>query len=59
MNAAGVAPGVEAVLTGADVAADGLGGMPVGWGVTQPDGSAMVEPPWPSSPTSGSGSWVS
>ena len=40
-------PGVRAVLTGADVAADGVGGMPVGWGITQPDGSPMAEPPWP------------
>ena len=45
-EAARAAPGVEAVLTGADVAADGLGSMPVGWGITQPDGSGMVEPPW-------------
>ena len=46
-DAARAAPGVRAVLTGVDVAADGLGGMPVGWGITEPDGSPMVEPPWP------------
>ncbi|MEM7405238.1 MAG: xanthine dehydrogenase family protein molybdopterin-binding subunit [Pseudomonadota bacterium] len=46
-TAAAAAPGVRAVLTGADVAADGVGGMPVGWGITQPDGSPMIEPPWP------------
>lgn len=40
-------PGVVAVLTGEDVAADKLGNMPVGWGITNKDGSAMVEPPWP------------
>jgi aerobic carbon-monoxide dehydrogenase large subunit len=44
---AAAAPGVRAVLTGADVQADGIGGMPVGWGITQPDGSPMNEPPWP------------
>ena len=26
-------PGVEAVLTGEDVAADGLGSLPCGWGI--------------------------
>ncbi|NKC12642.1 MAG: molybdopterin-dependent oxidoreductase [Gammaproteobacteria bacterium] len=46
-SAAAASAGVKAVLAGADVAADGIGGMPVGWGITQPDGSAMAEPPWP------------
>ena len=41
------APGVVAVLTGADVAADGLGGLPCGWGITSIDGNPMTEPPWP------------
>jgi aerobic carbon-monoxide dehydrogenase large subunit len=41
------APGVLAVLTGADVAADGLGGIPCGWQVHNKDGSPMVEPPHP------------
>jgi len=41
------APGVIAVLTGADVAADGLGGLPCGWGITSIDGNPMIEPPWP------------
>jgi carbon-monoxide dehydrogenase large subunit len=40
-------PGVIAVLTGEDVAADKLGGMPCGWGITHTDGSPMVEPAWP------------
>jgi len=44
---AAAAPGVAAVLTGDDVAADKIGGMPVGWGITQPDGTPMVEPAWP------------
>ena len=41
------APGVLAVLTGDDVAADGLGGVPCGWQITNKDGSVMVEPPHP------------
>jgi aerobic carbon-monoxide dehydrogenase large subunit len=41
------APGVVAVLTGADVAADGLGGLPCGWGITSVDGNPMIEPAWP------------
>jgi carbon-monoxide dehydrogenase large subunit len=40
-------PGVLAVLTGEDVAADGLGGIPCGWNITNKDGSNMVEPPHP------------
>ncbi len=40
-------PGVLAVLTGEDVAADGLGGVPCGWQITSKDGSVMVEPPHP------------
>ncbi|MCW5802991.1 MAG: xanthine dehydrogenase family protein [Deltaproteobacteria bacterium] len=40
-------PGVLAVLTGADVAAAGLGGIPCGWAVKSKDGSSMVEPPHP------------
>ncbi|MEJ2121556.1 MAG: xanthine dehydrogenase family protein molybdopterin-binding subunit [Alphaproteobacteria bacterium] len=41
------APGVIAVLTGAEVAADGVGGLPCGWGITSIDGNPMVEPAWP------------
>ncbi len=41
------APGVLAVLTGEDVAADGLGGIPCGWQIKSKDGSVMVEPPHP------------
>ena len=40
-------PGVVAVLTGADMAADGVGGVPCGWGVNNKDGSPMAEPPHP------------
>jgi len=46
--AAANAPGVHAVLTGADFATDGIGGLPCGWGITSRDGSPAVEPPWPS-----------
>jgi carbon-monoxide dehydrogenase large subunit len=40
-------PGVVAVLTGADMAADGIGGLPCGWGVNSKDGSPMIEPGHP------------
>ncbi len=46
--AARAAAGVLAVLTGEDVVADGLGGIPCGWLVKNKDGSPMVEPPHPS-----------
>ena len=45
--AARAAPGVVAVYTGADVQADGLGGVPCGWQVHSKDGSPMAEPPHP------------
>src|SRR5581483_3195249 len=41
------APGVVAIFTGADYAADGKGGLPCGWLVHSKDGSPMVEPPHP------------
>src|SRR5579871_648491 len=41
------APGVVAIFTGADYAADGKGGLPCGWLVKSKDGSPMVEPPHP------------
>ncbi len=40
-------PGVVAILTGEDVAADKLGGIPTGWLIHNKDGSPMVEPPHP------------
>jgi aerobic carbon-monoxide dehydrogenase large subunit len=46
-RAASELPGVLAVLTGEDVAAAGLGGIPCGWLVKNKDGSNMVEPPHP------------
>lgn len=45
--AAKAAPGVLAVYTGADLAADGVGGVPCGWQIHNKDGSAMAEPPHP------------
>ena len=45
--AAAAAPGVIAVFTNAETAADGVGGLPCGWAITQPDGTAMAEPPHP------------
>lgn len=41
------APGVVSILTGSEVTADGLGGVPCGWGITSKDGNAMAEPAWP------------
>jgi carbon-monoxide dehydrogenase large subunit len=41
------APGVVAVFTGQDMAADGIGGLPCGWLIHSKDGSPMVEPPHP------------
>lgn len=47
IEAAKAKSGVVAVLTGADMAADGIGGLPCGWGITDKDGSPMVEPAHP------------
>jgi carbon-monoxide dehydrogenase large subunit len=43
--AAARAPGVAAVLTGADMAADGVGPMRCLWPIRSTDGRAMAEPP--------------
>jgi carbon-monoxide dehydrogenase large subunit len=45
--AAKAAPGVAAVFTGADLAAENIGGLPCGWQVKNKDGSPMAEPPHP------------
>ncbi len=45
--AARAAPGVVAVYTGDDVAADKIGGLPCGWLITSTDGTPMKEPPHP------------
>ncbi|TAD90762.1 MAG: xanthine dehydrogenase family protein molybdopterin-binding subunit [Alphaproteobacteria bacterium] len=46
-TAAKAMAGVRAVFTGADMAADGVGGLPCGWQIHSKDGSPMVEPPHP------------
>lgn len=46
-DAARAVPGVVAVFSGADMAADNVGGLPCGWGVKNKDGSPMAEPPHP------------
>ncbi len=46
-SAARAAPGVIAVYTGADMAADKIGGLPCGWAVKNKDGSAQAEPAHP------------
>jgi aerobic carbon-monoxide dehydrogenase large subunit len=43
-KAAEAVRGVVAVFTGSDMAADGVGGLPCGWGITQKNGSQMAEP---------------
>jgi carbon-monoxide dehydrogenase large subunit len=45
--AAAKAPGVVAVFTGADMAAENIGGLPCGWQIHNKDGSPMAEPPHP------------
>ncbi len=45
--AAAAAPGVVAVFTADDLTADGVGTLPCGWAITQPNGDAMNEPPHP------------
>ena len=45
--AAKAAPGVVAIYTGADLQADGVGGVPCGWQIHSKDGSPMVEPTHP------------
>ena len=46
-SAAAKAPGVLAVLTGADLAADGVGDLPSDGGRKRPDGSAAFATPRP------------
>ena len=47
VSAAKAAPGVIAVYTGADLEADGVGGVPCGWQIHSKDGSPMAEPKHP------------
>src|SRR5580658_5055177 len=46
-SAAAKAPGVVAIFTGADMAAENIGGLPCGWQIHNKDGSPMAEPPHP------------
>ncbi len=46
-SAALASPGVIAVLTGDDMAADKVGGLPCGWLIHSIDGTPMKEPPHP------------
>ncbi|HET6609420.1 MAG TPA: xanthine dehydrogenase family protein molybdopterin-binding subunit, partial [Rhodopila sp.] len=46
-KAAAAAPGVVAVFTGTDMAAENIGGLPCGWQIHNKDGSPMAEPPHP------------
>ena len=46
-SAAASASGVLAVYTAQDLAAEGIGGLPCGWGVNNKDGTPMAEPPHP------------
>ena len=46
-TAARAAPGIVAVFVGADMQADGVGGLPCGWQIHSKDGSPMKEPPHP------------
>jgi aerobic carbon-monoxide dehydrogenase large subunit len=45
--AAKAMPGVKAVFTGADIAAENIGGIPCGWQIHNKDGSPMAEPMHP------------
>src|SRR3984957_7183057 len=46
-SAAAKAPGVAAVFTGADMAAESIGGLPCGWEIHKKDGPPGAEPPHP------------
>lgn len=46
-TAAAQAPGVVAIFTGADMAADEVGGIPCAWQIHNKDGSPMSEPAHP------------
>ena len=45
IKAAAALPGVAAIYTGTDLAADKIGGLPCAWGVSNADGTPMKEPP--------------
>src|ERR1700733_13913716 len=45
--AAAAAPGVVKVFVGADMEAEGIGGVPGGGGIPNPNGTPLAEPPHP------------
>lgn len=47
IDAATASPGVIAIFTGKDLAAENVGGLPCGWLIHSTDGSPMHEPPHP------------
>jgi carbon-monoxide dehydrogenase large subunit len=47
LDEAKAAPGVLGILTGADIKAAGIGGLPCGWLITDVNGQPMKEPPHP------------
>ncbi len=47
LTAAKAAPGVVDIFTGADMAADEVGGLICGWGINNKDGSPHAAPPHP------------
>jgi carbon-monoxide dehydrogenase large subunit len=47
LAAAKAMPGVLAIFTGADLAAENIGGIPCGWQIHNKDGSPMAEPMHP------------
>jgi len=47
IDAAKQSPGVVAIFTGADLAAESVGGLPCGWLIHSVDGTPMNEPPHP------------
>ena len=46
-SAAAAKPGVVAVLTGAEIVADGIGNLICGWAITSKDGTPMKMGAWP------------
>ncbi|MBE7637416.1 molybdopterin-dependent oxidoreductase [Sneathiella sp. P13V-1] len=47
LTAAKAAPGVVDIFTGADMAADAVGGLICGWGISNKDGTPHAAPPHP------------
>ena len=58
VDAARKHPGVLAVLTGDDLAADKVNGLPCGWLIHSIDGTPMKEPPHPCSRKARCATWA-